>query len=287
MRYKGDMARTAEMKHYLKQAYPDGWLPPGKRTEVAEQFGVSGQSVMRMEREVRAEMAYNRRIVEQPREEESMAKDYSKEEIFAIAREQGWSVTQRPSGHWCLRPADRTKPQVMMANSPGDFRAMRSAVSQLRNSGLVLPERDGQVKRGLVMTEMLGDPEAEVPVEPIVEEEAVAQLCSEETPVTPPTTTDISGALDAAIQMIEELANDFVTFRNHATERMVKMDGRLNGFFRDLQRELEKDNHAQTSGYLKDLRTYIDQGIASLREEIEAVRIKADPIGNFRNKLRG
>lgn len=60
--------------------------------------------------------------------------------LIDAALEQGWRVQHLKSGHIKLLPPDRSKPAVVMGGTVSDHRGLMNARSQLRKSGLVLPE---------------------------------------------------------------------------------------------------------------------------------------------------
>ncbi len=59
--------------------------------------------------------------------------------LIAQARQQGFTVERRGSGHWLFRPPNRTDPLVVVSGSPSDHRAVANMRGQLRRAGLDLP----------------------------------------------------------------------------------------------------------------------------------------------------
>ncbi len=55
------------------------------------------------------------------------------------ARQQGWAVERRRSGHLMFRPTDRTIAPIVTASTPSDWRGPLNLRSQLRRAGLDLP----------------------------------------------------------------------------------------------------------------------------------------------------
>jgi len=61
--------------------------------------------------------------------------------LIAQARQQGFTVERRGSGHWLFRPSNRTDPLVVTASTLSDHRAAANMRSQLRRAGLRLDTR--------------------------------------------------------------------------------------------------------------------------------------------------
>ncbi len=57
------------------------------------------------------------------------------------AEEQGFLFEALPGGHYRFRPPDPSKPLVVVPATPGDFRAKRNVISDLKKSGFVIPRR--------------------------------------------------------------------------------------------------------------------------------------------------
>lgn len=69
-----------------------------------------------------------------------MAKDQGAA-IRKAAERQGWRVEVTKKG-WRLTPPDKTKPAVVMHNTPSDHRAEKNLIATLRRSGLVWPPKE-------------------------------------------------------------------------------------------------------------------------------------------------
>jgi hypothetical protein len=55
------------------------------------------------------------------------------------AREQGWQTGRTRKGHRRWVPPDPSMPIVIGSGTPGDHRAMRNFLAQLRRSGFIWP----------------------------------------------------------------------------------------------------------------------------------------------------
>ena len=57
-------------------------------------------------------------------------------QLIATARQQGWGVERRRSGHYMLTPPSRATPLIVVSGTPSDFRALAKIRSQLRRAGV-------------------------------------------------------------------------------------------------------------------------------------------------------
>jgi len=55
--------------------------------------------------------------------------------LIDAARQQGWGIERRKSGHYMLTPPSRGSPLIVVSGTPGDFRAFAKIRSQLRHAG--------------------------------------------------------------------------------------------------------------------------------------------------------
>jgi hypothetical protein len=60
-------------------------------------------------------------------------------DLRKAAREQGWEIGQTSKGHTRWVPPDKTKPIVVGSGTPGDQRAIKNLLAQLRRSGFIWP----------------------------------------------------------------------------------------------------------------------------------------------------
>lgn len=60
-------------------------------------------------------------------------------DIERAAKEQGWVVGRTRRGHPTFKPPDPSKDIVVGSGTPGDVRAIRNLLSQLRRQGFVWP----------------------------------------------------------------------------------------------------------------------------------------------------
>lgn len=67
-----------------------------------------------------------------------MPKQYTVEELVAMAREQGWEVVHARK-HWRLYPTDKAQPPATLAMTPGDVRTVKNIIADLRRRGLDVP----------------------------------------------------------------------------------------------------------------------------------------------------
>lgn len=60
----------------------------------------------------------------------------SQKDVFRIARKQGWEIDRTRKGHYKLCPPDPAQRCVIASGTPGDYRAVRNLITDLRRSGL-------------------------------------------------------------------------------------------------------------------------------------------------------
>lgn len=60
------------------------------------------------------------------------------QEIVGKLVAQGWRIEGGHGRHYKAFPPDPSKPMVVFAATPSDWRSMRNAISQLRRSGAAL-----------------------------------------------------------------------------------------------------------------------------------------------------
>jgi hypothetical protein len=63
----------------------------------------------------------------------------NEKELEQAAQEQGWQTGRTRRGHLRWVPPDPTKPIVVGSGTPGDHRAMKNFLAQLRRSGFIWP----------------------------------------------------------------------------------------------------------------------------------------------------
>lgn len=165
-------------------------------------------------------------------------------DLERLALAQGWDVGRTRAGHVQFRSPDGAS-QVYVAASKNEARALANAIADLRRGGLDIPRAGGPKK-----------------------EETVAQ---KQEPA-PATDRVLSDALDAAVQMIEELAGEFTQFRKYAQGELVELRGKA--------KALEVAAAAVVT----------QEQIAAMAREfdkrLDEMARKADPIGAFRARLR-
>lgn len=61
------------------------------------------------------------------------------QKIIKAAKEQGWEVGKTQKGHWKLVPPDPTKRIVIGSGTPGDQRAIRNLLAELKRQGFIWP----------------------------------------------------------------------------------------------------------------------------------------------------
>ncbi len=61
------------------------------------------------------------------------------QDIIKEARAQGWRVERTKSGHWKFTPPDKTKKPIFTGGTPGDRRALRNHLAQMRRAGFRWP----------------------------------------------------------------------------------------------------------------------------------------------------
>ena len=59
--------------------------------------------------------------------------------IEKAAREQGWEVTRTRKGHPRFKPPDPTKEIVIGSGTPGDQRAIKHLLADLKRQGFIWP----------------------------------------------------------------------------------------------------------------------------------------------------
>ncbi len=69
--------------------------------------------------------------------------------IEKAAREQGWRVERTKKGHWRFIPPDPNKKIVLGSGTPGDQRAIRNLLANLKREGFIWPwpPRKGKEKK--------------------------------------------------------------------------------------------------------------------------------------------
>lgn len=139
--------------------------------------------------------------------------------------------------------------QIVIASLAGTGRALANTIAELRRQGLEIPHAAPKKKEQ----------------EPTVAEELKPE--------------DVARALDAAIEMINELAEQFTTFRKAMQESIVELRGKV----RDLGLKVEAVEQIAGSCIRAD---QLAQAVKELRAHVERVASESDPIGAFRAKLR-
>ena len=73
--------------------------------------------------------------------------------IVKAAKEQGWEVGKTKKGHWEFVPPDATKQIVIGSGTPGDQRAIKNLLAELKRQGFIWPwpppkgrQKDGEKK---------------------------------------------------------------------------------------------------------------------------------------------
>lgn len=171
-------------------------------------------------------------------------------DLEKLAVAQGWTVTPTARDGRLFRSPDGIH-SVATAQRLKD-RALKNVIAQLRRAGLDIP-RPGSSRKE-------------------------KQLTSNGTQPTQPVDREMADALDAAIQMIEELASDFTRFRDHVSKELAAIRGK--------QQALE-ERVAQTVGADAGIRRELDEMSREFDRRLDEIARKADPIGTFRAKLRG
>lgn len=59
--------------------------------------------------------------------------------IEKAAREQGWEVGRTKKGHLRFKPPDPTKDIVIGSGTPGDQRAVKNLLAQMKRQGFIWP----------------------------------------------------------------------------------------------------------------------------------------------------
>lgn len=194
------------------------------------------------------------------------------ERLRTLAIEQGWTVELTKDQHWCFKAPDghtsviTSGPRGAWSNS-----GIANATSQLRRAGLIIPHA-GPKKAAPKECPM---PRLEIlqPVDP--EPPAPAGL----TPI------ELAETVDAAVQMIEELADSFLTFRKGVQEAIAELRGDQRTASRAIEALQKKVADGVTVAEAAD---EMKRQLLPLKEKITALETavaKADPIGNFRAKL--
>jgi hypothetical protein len=69
-------------------------------------------------------------------------------ELEKAAREQGWETGKTRKGHHRWVPPDPAQPIVIGSGTPGDRRAIKNFLAQLRRSGFIWPWPASQATEG-------------------------------------------------------------------------------------------------------------------------------------------
>ncbi len=59
--------------------------------------------------------------------------------IIKAAQEQGWEVGKTKKGHWKFVPPDPNRQIVIGSGTPGDQRAVRNLLAELKRQGFIWP----------------------------------------------------------------------------------------------------------------------------------------------------
>lgn len=168
-------------------------------------------------------------------------------ELEKFAIKHGWNVeTATGARKRFIGPQG----QIVITNvSAGGGRGLANTIAELRRQGLEIPHAAPKKKEQ----------------EPTVAEELKPE--------------DVARALDAAIEMINELAEEFARFRKATQESLVELRGKV----RDLGPKVEAVEQIASSCIRAD---QLAQAVKELRAHVERVASESDPIGAFRAKLR-
>ncbi len=60
-------------------------------------------------------------------------------DIEKAAREQGWTVGRTKKGHPVFYSPDKAQPPIYGSGTPGDWRAIRNLLANLKRAGLIWP----------------------------------------------------------------------------------------------------------------------------------------------------
>jgi predicted RNA binding protein YcfA (HicA-like mRNA interferase family) len=63
----------------------------------------------------------------------------NEKEIAQAAKEQGWEIGRTKKGHLRYVPPDPRQPIVIGSGTPGDKRALRNFLAQLKRAGFIWP----------------------------------------------------------------------------------------------------------------------------------------------------
>lgn len=207
-----------------------------------------------------------------------MQTNITRDELTKLAEAQGWRVELTKGQRMGFYPPNGGQP-IWTTGSPGREssvpRAMGNLLSSLRRAGLVLPGDSGSA----------------------------------------PTDDDrigvIEAALDAAVEMIHELADQYKRYRDHTEQELMELRGGMNGLREDMATASQavvtlgkvsasaKNGEAtatQALGAAQQVQKGLDEirdALAALsmrmdeaEESAQAALAKADPIATFRERLR-
>lgn len=184
-------------------------------------------------------------------------------ELVKLAEAQGWMVEGGGSRNVTFLAPDGVTRVVASAQSRG-ARSLQNAISQLRRAGLDVPHASAKPKEKPELTMTTTTPS---------------------TNGHGPSMTEVANAPDAAVEMINELAEHFTTFRKATTDSIVELRGKV----RDLA-ESKAITPAQLEAVTREfdgrMKLLEDGFDRKLDAKLEGIEKRVDPIGSFREKLR-
>ncbi len=193
------------------------------------------------------------------------------DELVKLAQSQGFGVAVNGAGHIkFVSPTDGSIIVTCGSNTYG--RTLTNVKTKLRRAGLDVPLASPK-KKDHDMTEKLIETPATGPERKAA---AVAELND---------LLRIQDALDASIQMVEELADQFAQYRKHTQGELAELRGLVQAAGRKADAAMAKATEGVSAEQLvtavKELRGHIDAAAARAEQAAE----KADPIAAFRARL--
>lgn len=199
-------------------------------------------------------------------------------ELIKEAERQGWRVDTANGKHRFYSPIGTIVLAHQMNGHADRGRSMQNLRSELKRAGLNL---NGPVKsRRKDTPEMAANTNGAAPAAGAPEPTVDTVLG-----YTPSTVED---ALEAVIQMVEELADDYATFRKHVQTELVELRGELKQFGLNAIDKASAERYATTEQLAEAVRRLersMTATAAALDERLAEQAAKADPIAAFRARL--
>lgn len=185
-------------------------------------------------------------------------------ELRRFAEEQGWRVGNTSTGRVRFLAPDG-KGQVVVGPNRGSGRAIDNAKAELRRAGLEIPHPR---EKGTPVREDSS---------PTVEEYQSA-------PKTGPSKAEVIGdALDASVQMLEELASDYAAFKSEVRGRLSTAETEAHAMKQHFPITVPAHHHDDRYVTPSTLKRALDE----IGTKVAEAARKADPIAAFRARLKG